>query len=269
MLNVILSIDERIDDVKNCVDSLRSVYGQGVKIALATYGGRYVKEQPLIIKYAIQEGFPYYSCPRQDWLTDDDIREWHCCETLARLQITKALSHLDNEIYIMHADIEVLGNFRKHFLLPILKGSVYEMNWSFVAILLRAKEEFLTLCGKGSWKLFFEANSARLSDIVTLYNPVFVKILYETYKDDKGIWDNLLSKFTLFSDLAQFDLARDWNGFTGCFITDKDDDKPICHNTIQHLARQRIPAFLPSSVHQGGVLSDMISNYERRTGEKL
>ena len=77
MLNVILSIDERIDDVKNCVDSLRSVYGQGVKIALATYGGRYVKEQPLIIKYAIQEGFPYYSCPRQDWLTDDDMLG-HC-----------------------------------------------------------------------------------------------------------------------------------------------------------------------------------------------
>lgn len=262
MLNVILSVDERIDDVQRCVESLRSVYGKGVKIVLATYGGKSVGHQPLVIKYALKEGFVYYSADRHDWLTDEDRREWHACEILARMQIIKEFSGYDSEIFIMHADVIVKGNFRNYFL------SLCKDKWSFIGILVRAQETFEALCNKGSWNIYFEGNKARLADVITLYNPEFVKKVYDTYGDDKDIWDKFLSKFTLAGDLAQFDLAKDWNGYKGYCMKEENDCNPMCHGTIVHQAREKMPEFLPPEERKGLTAGEMNVNFVRRALKK-
>jgi hypothetical protein len=258
MFNVILSIDERLDDVKRCVESLRSVYGKDTRIALVTYGGKSVGKQPRVLHYALSEGLIYYSCDRHDWLTDEDRREWHACEILARMQITREFSKTDSEIYIMHADVIVQKDFRSYFVEKCIG------KWSFVAILLRAKEDFKTLCDKGSWNIYFEGNKARLADIITLYNPEFVKEIYDTYGEDKDIWDKLLSKFTLAGDLAQFDLARERNGYTGRYIQEENDWNPMLSGAVVHKAREKMPEFLPPEERKGLTVGEMNQNFVRR-----
>lgn len=255
-INVVLAVDERLEDVKACVTSLRAVYGPDAPIALATYGGREVKDQPETIRYAKEEEIQHYDAPRQTWLTEEDSKEWHASEALARIQITKHFADIGyREIYIMHADVRVLGNFRTHFLNRIRDDC------SFIAILLRAKESFESLCQKGSWALYFEDNSARLADILTAYNPEFVNELYIEYGGDQGIWNGYLSRFILWGDLAQFDIAREWHGFKGGYIQEDYDKGPMCGGTVLHVARQTIPQFISNKwIDKEG----MTKNYERR-----
>jgi len=256
-INVILAIDERMDDVRACVKSLREVYGPGVPIALATYGGTSVGQQPAVAKYAAENGFPYIDLPRHDFLTDEDRAEWHACEVLVRMQITKHFADLGiEEVYIMHADVRIFGNFR-----PCFHPSG---KWSFVAILLRAEERFSELVKKGSWSLYFESNPARLADILVRYNSAFVAQMYAKYGHSKGLWDKWISHYTLWGDLAQFDVARETEGFTGRYIQDLDDSGPICGGTVLHMARQAIPACLPEATRKGIDRAGMLKNYERR-----
>ncbi|GEM_PF-7021274 len=134
-----------------------------------------------------------------------------------------------------------------------------------MAILLRAQESFADLCEKGSWRLYFEGNRARLADILVRYNPAFVAQMCAKYGSFRGMWENWLSKFTLWGDLAQFDVARETEGFTGRYIQDKDDSGPICGGTVMHLARQAIPACLSKTMCRGIDREKMLKNYERRT----
>jgi len=263
-LNVVLAIDERLEDVKRCVESLRKVYGQAVSIALATYGGHHILAQPLISAYADEQGFLYFDAPRQDWLTEEDSQEWQCSETLARIQITKHFMDWGyEEIYIMHSDVQIIGNFRRYFLKEA-KGQ-----WSFIGNLIRAQESFKDLCERGSWGLWLEGNRARLADILTRYNPAFVARLYAEFGTVRGVWDLYLSKFTLWGDLAQFDVAREWHGFTGRYIQDKTDVTPLCFNTILHHARQNIPACMSEVTRKGIDRDGVLRNYERRITCKI
>ena len=84
-LMVILAIDERIDDITRCIESIRAQYGDSVDIALATYGGVSLAVQPGIIEYAGKNNLDYHIPERQTWLTPDDSKEWHCSEMFARL----------------------------------------------------------------------------------------------------------------------------------------------------------------------------------------
>ena len=259
-INVVLAIDERIDDIKRCVGSLRDVYGERVPIALATYGGAAIAEQPVVKAYAAKQGFAYFDALRQTWLSDEDSREWQCSETLGRIQITKHFTDLCyDEVYTMHSDVCIIGDFRTYFLREA-KGA-----WSFIGNLIRAFESFDFLCDRGSWGLWFDGNKARLADVLSRYNPRYVESLYAEFGDDKGLWDGLLSKSTLWGDLAQFDLARPWRGFTGRFIQDKTDFTPLCYGTILHIARQSIPACLTTETTRKGIdRSGMLKNFERR-----
>jgi hypothetical protein len=259
-INVVLAIDERLDDVKACVESLRKVYGLEAPVALATYGGAAVPFQPAVAAYAADQKILYYDSPRQDWLTEDDTKEWHASEALSRIQITKYFADLGyEETYIMHADVRILGNFRSLFLKEA-QGA-----WSFIAILLRAREPFEDLCDRGSWSLYFEGNPARLADILVRYNPEFVNRIYQEYRTTKGIWDMWLSNFMLWSDLTQFDLARLNFGFKGQFLPEKDDHFPMCWGTILHLARQTVPDCVSSEKRMGFDKAAILRNYERRT----
>lgn len=261
-INVILAIDERLDDIKRCVASLRKVY-PGCRIGLATYGGSLIAEQPLVKQYASEQGFPYCDALRQSWLTEEDSFEWQASETLGRIQITKHFMDLGfDEIYTMHSDAIIVGNFRQHYLKKAIG------NWSFIALLVRAGEPFESLCAKGSWKLWFEKNPARLADILTRYNPEFIKRLYAEFHDDRGLWDHWLSKSTLWGDLAQFDIAINCFGFNAAYFTDKTDFTPLCFNTIHHAARQSIPACLSEGTHKGLDKAGMMRNYERRVNGK-
>jgi len=258
-LNVILAIDERLEDVKRCVKSLRAVYGPSVPIALVTYGGVAIGKQPAIEEYARIQGFQYVDIGRHKFLTLEDSAEWHACEVLARLQITKHFADLGyDEIYIMHADVTVEKDFRGIF----AEKAVGQ--WSFIAFLIRAVESFDILCQKGSWKLYFEGNRSRLADIIVRYNPSFVARVYAEYKDPAGIWENWLSKFTLWGDLAQFDVARKWNGFTGRYIPAKSDIAPLGGGSIIHSPREKIPDCLGKETHVGLDREGVRRNYERR-----
>jgi hypothetical protein len=184
-INVILSIDERLDDVKRCVRSLRDVYGAQAPIALATYGGAAIGEQPAVSEFAMVEGLEHVQIPRHAFLTREDSAEWHACEVLARLQITREFFRRGyDETYIMHCDVVALKDFRPYFREKMCQ------NWSLVALLLRARESFWKLCQKGSWELYFEGNRARLADILCIYNPIFVNTVYERYGSDDGVWRN-------------------------------------------------------------------------------
>jgi len=267
-LNVILAIDERLEDVKRCVNSLREVYGRDCPIALATYGGREIKSQPRVNEYAKEQGMIHFEADRQSWLTPEDSREWHSCEALARIQITSYFMKLNyNEIYIMHADVVILGNFRPYYLVQALvlrHSAITGAKWSFVGVMLRASESLEDLSKKGSWRIYFEGNRARLSDLLIMYNAEFVKALYQEYTNDEGIWNKWLSRFMLWSDLAQFDMAKDWNGFKGCVIPENDDTLPICHETILHDSRQRLPEGIVNKTMSGQDQSIMQQNFERR-----
>lgn len=257
MVFVILTIDERLDDAKKCATSICRVYGLGAKIALATYGGVAVDRQPLTEAYAALMGFDYLDIPRHDFLTDDDTCEWHACEVLARMQITQVMAGRGySEIYIMHADTRVFGDFRSFFQ-PSEK-------WSFAAILLRAEGRFSELVKKGSWALYFEGNPARLADILVRYNTAFVAQMYAKYGDDKGLWEGWLSKFMLFGDLAQFDVARETEGFTGRALVEGTDEGPMLCGTVRHEARQAIPACLSEATRKGLDRDGMMRNFERR-----
>ncbi|MFA5075662.1 MAG: hypothetical protein WC436_06195 [Candidatus Babeliales bacterium] len=257
MVFVILTIDERLDDAKKCVASICRVYGLGANITLATYGGVAVGRQPLTEAYAKLMGFDYLDVPRHGFLTEDDTREWHACEVLARMQITRVMTERGySEIYIMHADVRVLGDFR-----PCFQPSG---KWSFAAILLRAKERFSELVKKGSWALYFEGNQARLADILVRYNQAFVAQMYAKYGDDRGLWEKWLSKFMLFGDLAQFDVARETEGFTGRAILEDTDEEPMLCGTVKHEARQAIPACLSDATRKGLDREGMVRNFERR-----
>jgi hypothetical protein len=133
-----------------------------------------------------------------------------------------------------------------------------------VAILLRARERFSELVEKGSWSLYFEGNPARLADILVRYNPAFVAQMYAKYGDDRGLWDNWLSKSMLFGDLAQFDVAKETEGFTGRAILEDTDKGPMLCGTVRHEARQIIPACLPDATRKGLSRDGMIRNFERR-----
>lgn len=260
-INVVLAIDERIDDIKTCVDSLRHVYGSKAPIALATYGGVAVGPQPIVSEYAKAQGFLYFDAQRQLWLTEDDSQEWQCSETLARVQITKHFMDLGyDEIYIMHSDVKILGDFRTYFLREA-KGQ-----WSFIGNLVRASESFEWLCNRGSWDLWFDKNKARLADVLSRYNSKFIEHLYDKFSDDKGIWDGYLSKFTLWGDLAQFDIAKGMDGFIGRYIKDHTDCTPLCFGTILHIARQSIPSCLTEKTRKGIDRPGMIRNRQRRVG---
>jgi len=257
MVFVILTIDERLVDVMLCVDSLRGTYGPDVPIALATYGGVAVGQQPETARYAMAQGFPYFDAPRHDFLTEDDTREWHACEVLARMQITRAMAARGySEIYIMHADTRVLGDFRTCFR-PYGK-------WSFAAILLRAEGRFSELVKKGSWALYFDGNPARLADILVRYNTAFVAQMYAKYGGDRGLWEGWLSKFMLYGDLAQFDVARETEGFTGRALVEGTDEGPMLCGTVRHEARQIIPACLSEATREGLDRDGMMRNFERR-----
>jgi hypothetical protein len=258
-INVVLAIDERMDDVRDCVESIRRVYGSQAPIALATYGGAGIGPQPVVAAYAAEQGFMYLDIPRHDFLTEDDTREWHACETLARIQITKKLLDMGySEIYIMHADVRILGDFRRDFKWPWGK-------WSFVAIMVRTRENFGELCRRGSWALYFERNPARLADILVRYNTAFVARVYAKYGDDKGLWEGWLSRFTLWGDLAQFDVARETEGFTGRCIVEENDSGVMCHGTVAHRPRQAVPVCLPERVRAGLDMDGVARNFERRT----
>jgi len=257
-INVILSIDERIEDIKRCVASLRKVY-PAVRIGLATYGGILIADQPIVKEYAREQGFIYFSAQRQTWLTEDDSREWQCSETLGRIQITKHFMDIGfDEIYTMHSDAVIVGDFRKHYLNKAVG------NWSFIALLVRAADLFETLCERGSWGLWFDENPARLADVVTRYNPEFVKKIYEMFLDDREIWDKWLSKYALWGDLTQFDIARNCFGFNAAYFTDKTDLSPLCFNTIHHIARQSVPACLSDGTKKGLDRDWVMRNYLRR-----
>lgn len=241
MLNIVLAIDERLDDIKRCVDSLNKVY-PNEEIALATYGSVEVPEQPKVKDYAASMGFQYFDAPRQSYIPQE--KEWHCSETLARIQITKHFSSLGHyeQIYIMHSDVVIKGDFREYF-----NNLMYDNKWSFIGFLLRAEESFDSLKKKGSWALRLENNKARFADILTIYNPLFVFELYKEYGNDGGIWEGLLSKFTLWGDLAQFDLAREWHGYDGrCIKEHKNRYTGFCGGLVEHLERGRFPGFIPS-----------------------
>jgi hypothetical protein len=260
-LSVVLAIDERLDDVKRCVGSLRRVYGPDCPVALATYGGVEIGPQPKIRAYAEEQGLLYAEMDRQSFLTPDDSREWHSCEALARIQITRHFMTLGyEEIYIMHADVVILGNFREYY-----KAAITGAKWSFVGVLLRTGEPFEALTKKGSWAIYFEGNRARLSDLLVMYNVNFVQALYKEYETDAAIWKRWLSRFMLWSDLAQFDMARDWNEFKGFVILESDDVAPICHGSVLHDSRQKLPEGLENKTMSGQDMSIMQRNFERRT----
>jgi hypothetical protein len=258
-VNVILAIDERMDDVRKCVASLRAVYGPGVPIALATYGAPSVKAQPGVAAYAAENGFTYVDLPRHDFLTDEDRSEWHACEILVRTEITSHFADQGiEEVYVMHADVRAIADFRARF------QEKATGRWSFIAIMVRASEPFEDLCERGSWGLYFEGNRARLADVLTRYSSSFVGQLYERYGTNLGIWENLLSKFTLWGDLAQFDMAREIMGFTGRCFVDKSDYGSLCHGTIVHSPKQAIPGCLPEDTKRGIDRAGILRNYERR-----
>lgn len=256
---VIYAIDERILDVEKCIKSIKKVYGDNIEIALATYGGKNLRKQPIVSAYAIENNLHYYDMPRQTFITDDDAKEWHACETLARIETTKHFSDIGHKhIFTMHSDVLIKGLFASEFY-KLMHGQ-----WSFIGILLRADKDFATLCNKGSWQIRFENNRARLADIVTIYNPEFINALYREYGNTEGIYNNLLKKSTLWGDLAQFDLAREWQGFKGVYINEKDDLDIMCNSTIQHVARETIPGYLPSMVSRGATIDELKRNMERR-----
>ncbi len=258
-INVILAIDERMDDVQACVESLCDIYGPDVPVALATYGAPSVKPQPGVAAYAAKNGFPYLDLPRHDFLTDEDRFEWQACEILVRMQITRHFANLGiDEVYIMHADVRAAGNFRARFLEKATG------KWSFIAILVRASETFESLCEKGSWGLYFEGNPARLADVLVRYSSSFVGQLYAENGTDLGVWENLLSKFTIWGDLAQFDLARERGGFTGRYLDGKSDYGAMCGGTVLHLPKQAIPGCLPDGTKKGTDKIGIRKNYERR-----
>jgi hypothetical protein len=258
-INVILSIDERLDDVQKCVESLRAIFGRNVPIALATYGGAAIGPQPAIKAYATAQRFQYIDIPRHDFLTEEDTKEWHSSETLARIQITQHFADMGyDEIYIMHSDVQARGDFRAEFQKKATGA------WSFIAIMVRAGEPFEELCKKGSWRLYFEDNRARLADILTRYNPAFVAQMYAKWGTTRGIWNNFLSKFTLWGDLAQFDLAREHLGFTGRHFEDKWGQGKMCHETIIHSPREMMPICLSEDTRRGTDKAGIRANYERR-----
>jgi hypothetical protein len=260
LINVILAIDERLDDVKRCVESLQKTYGSTAPIAFATYGGVAIGPQPATAAFAEVMGFPYLDIPRQDFLTEDDSKEWHACELLARIQITKHFADLGySEIYIMHADVQVLKDFR-----PFFHKLTMDDSWSFVAILLRAQESFSDLCEKGSWRLYFEGNRARLADILVRYNPSFVGQICQNGMTPRELWQTWLSKFTLWGDLAQFDVAKPWKGFHGRFLHEKHDFGPMLGGSIQHKPREAVPACLSEGTRKGLDRAGILKNYERR-----
>ncbi len=259
-INVILAIDERLEDVEKAVKSLRKTYGPGAPIALATYGGVAIGAQPKVKAYAAENGFVYYDVPRHSFLTEEDSKEWHACEILARMQITDRFAAAGyGEIYIMHADVRILKDFR-----PFFKNLTADEAWSFVAILLRADRPFPELCDRGSWGLYFDRSRSRLADILVRYNPAFVADLYAKEGDFLGVWRNFLSGMTLWGDLAQFDLAREVLGYRGRFLKEESDLGPMLGGAVVHEPRERIPACLTEATRIGLGSEGLRRNYERR-----
>lgn len=259
-INVILAIDERMEDVQACVKSLRKTYGPGAPIALATYGGAAVGRQPQVEAYAKESGMLYYDVERHDFLTAEDTKEWHACEILARMQITDWFKKAGyDEIYIMHADVRILKDFR-----PFFGRLIMDEAWSFVAILLRADRPFPELVKTGSWGLYFEKSRARLADVLVRYNPAFVAFLRAREGGFLGVWRKLLFQMTLWGDLAQFDLARDIHGFSGRFLKEETDLRPMLGGSVLHQPKEKIPECLSQETRVGLDEAGVRRNYERR-----
>lgn len=228
-VNVIYSIDSRVGDTVRCIDSLRAQYGKSVSIALATYGP--VPRQTRVADLAMREGFEYVRIVPHTFLSEHDLQEWHSCELLVRIQATRYFALMGyDEIYTMHSDAVISGDFRKHFRVVADRFP----DFTFIAPLMRSDTPWGQIRGS-AWDVLLGPSRVRMGDIICQYSADAVNRLYERHQDAEGIWRAELKTLPLFSDCAQIDFAMR-GGYSVGYDNQSDDN--LIYGTVRHLSRE-------------------------------
>ena len=159
-------------------------------------------------KYCAENNIPFILLDRQDFIPL--YRELPYCDLLTYMDISNRLYKLSyNNVYIMHPDIFIKQDFRPYF------EEMMDDKWSTISSLkyLNGFKELPTLeecIEMGSQKVMNTA--ARLPSPISVYNKDYIKALYKTYGDNKGIWDNYLKDGLLTGDCGWFDFME-FKGF--------------------------------------------------------
>ena len=201
---VICAIDSQLETTIKVAEQVEKICDVGI----ATYGNKFCEPSIILEKLAKDKGYKFFDSPRQEFIPVD--REFHCCEMIAYIGISKHFYKEYEHVYIAHHDITIkenpLPNYEKEMI----------GNWSFVAPLVKiGGEERKLLSLKeietlGGYEI--EESRSRLSHELLIFNKVFVDYLYNNYKTDEDLWE-FFKKYILFSDLSMFDFYPEWNGF--------------------------------------------------------
>ncbi len=231
---VVCGLDQHIPTIQQCVTSLARVVGDDTNISFGTFASKEVPPQFQLSQWAKERNYEHYDAPRQNFIPA--VAEFHCCEILGMLSVARHFAETYEVVYLVHNDIicrkDFLPYFQKHM----------DGKWSFMATPRRlglANISYQDAISYGGWKLRY--TKARYSQIVVAWNSDFVKELYDRYKDDVSIWEQILRPMPLHGDLALFDFANSILGYHGVPVMEQifDNDDPA-HSCVNHSGLARL-----------------------------
>jgi hypothetical protein len=225
----IMCFDGILDYAKPLVDNIRDIYNNEVDIVFFSFDGNKVaqkiiegtqhrrNENPTKIGFSRQEtrkfcqeqNIPLIVLDRQDFIPHD--RELGYSDIITYLDISNKLYQAGyKNVFLLHPDIFIVKDFIPYF------DEVKNGQWSAMSTFfnfssasaaaneyLIEKEDALKL---NSWEL--SKTAGRLGNAVFLFNPEYVYMLYDKYKDNEGLWEKFKPSF-LSGDCAWVDYLED------------------------------------------------------------
>lgn len=231
---VVLGVDSHLNRIEKCLSTIKLVYGDNVDIGVATFGNSTVPPSSALKEFSSKNGYTFYDSDRQDFIELSSNNkshssqpaevsasggEFHVCETLGNLAISKHYYDLGyEEVYLLHSDLFVIRDF-----LPMYRKRMVS-NWAFVSAYLSDP----TL-PKPDISLFASQNDIhngnitvggnkvwiRMAQAVLILNKALVNALFDKYATQKDMFDLLLSKYSMYGDIALAQIAAGLEGFAG------------------------------------------------------
>jgi hypothetical protein len=200
---VICGVDSHLPRIKKCIESIVSVYGDTVDIALSTFGTHQLPPSGALQSFCEDENHQFFDAPRQKY-PGQSMQ----CEIIGMFQISRHFQENYDEVYLLHNDLLVFRDF-----LPVYRCGMTG-NWSFVIPLIRIRGGMMPDEYRSIQNSYIFGNSnLRMTQAVTIFNPSFINKVYETYESDDRLWNDLFMHKMWCGDVSLFDIKEGFLGY--------------------------------------------------------
>lgn len=206
---VLCGIDSHLPRVENCLKSIKFIYKDSIDIGISTFGNRKQPPSKKLKEYSENMGFIFYDCPRQKFSPLN--REFHCCEILGMLSMFKYYYSLGyDEVYLLHNDMFIFRDFLPRY------AKNMKNNWCFITPFVNIDPppmKFEDVIKYSNMKI--KDLPSRLSQTVVIFNPKFINDIYNRYKTEEIMWNEIFKKLDMHGDVGLFYLAKGFMEYKG------------------------------------------------------